>query len=503
MNGLLGIDLGTQGTKAALFSEQGECLGQGFVASRPQRPRDGELEEDPEDQVAAVCASIRRCLKDAGACSADVNALAIDGQMAGVLGVGRDGHHVTPYDSWLDTRCTQQVELMEHAVGDRVISLTGCAPSYNHGPKMLWCRQHRKATYRRVRAFVQPASYAAMRLCGLSGDNAFIDTTYLHFSGFADNVNKRWDAGLCDAVDLDIAKLPQIVESTQIVGGLTKDAAKRCGLAVDTPVAAGCGDSAASFLSCGATQAGVAVDVSGTASVFATTTDQFVVDRQTRTLGCGRSVLPGLWHPYAYINGGGLNIEWFRKRLLSGGVSKTDALDFADLEMLVASVRPDPGLPLFVPHFSGRVSPNQPAIRGAWANLGWNHGLGEMYYAILESVALEYAIYRDRIDALAPDPPIRELRVTGGGQQSAYWNRLKADTLGVPVRTITRPHGAPMGSALVAGHAVGLIKDLPKTAQQWAKPDAPLRPRVKPGRILRDRLTSYRRLLEQLGTLES
>ncbi len=497
MNYLLGVDLGTQGTKAALFNDQGDSLAQGFVPSRLLRTKKGHVEENPEHQVDAVCQSIRKCLLDAAVDRKEIKGMAIAGQMAGVLGVDRKGYHVTPYDSWLDTRCADQVNFIEERAGEQVISLTGSAPSFNHGPKMLWWKVHRKSVYRQIQAFVQPAAYAAMRLCGIDGQQAFIDATYLHFTGFADNRQQQWSDPLCAELQFDRDKLPRIVDPHTIVGEVTREFAKRCGLQAGTPVAAGCGDTAASFLACGATRAGIAVDVSGTASVFAATTENFVVDRSSRTLSCGRSVVPGLWHPYAYINGGGLNIEWFRQVLGDSSWGAKEA-DFQQLESQLQSIQPSPDLPLFVPHFAGRVSPYQSSLRGAWANLNWSTDLAELYYAVLESVALEYGIYRQRVDDLAPHPPLTELRITGGGQHSEYWNRLKSDALGIPVRVILQPQGAPLGAAILAGQAVGLIQDLPAAAQQWAKAGKAIRPRPGRTRILKQRLDRYQRLLHQL-----
>ncbi len=103
MDGVIGIDIGTQGTKAALIAADGRVVAEAFVASDLRRPGPGVVEEDPERQVASVCDTVRECLAKAG--SVRVAAIAIDGQMAGIIGAGRDGLAVTPYDSWLDTRC--------------------------------------------------------------------------------------------------------------------------------------------------------------------------------------------------------------------------------------------------------------------------------------------------------------------------------------------------------------------------------------------------------------
>ena len=491
---LIGVDIGTQGTKAALFTEEGECLARAFRPSKLHQPKAGTTEEDPEDQVSSVCHTIHACLRKVKGVS--VSGIGIDGQMAGVIGVGHDGKHVTPYDSWLDTRCTSYVQEMQRRAGPRVLRKTGCPPSINHGPKKLWWMHRRKKAYRAIKAFVQPGAYAAMRLCGLAGHEAFIDTTYLHFSGFADNRAARWDAALCDCFGMDIDKLPKIVDPQTIVGELTSAMARRCGLRAGVPVVAGCGDTAASFLACGATSPGICVDVAGTASVFAATTASFRADTRTMTLGCGRSAVPGLWHPYAYINGGGMNLEWFRGQI--AGRDGSACPDFEKLDALAARSKPDDAQPLFVPHLGGRAYPSQPELRGAWTGLSWNHSAADLYRAVLESVALEYCLYKRTVRQLYRNTPLTEVRITGGGERSGLWNRIKADALQIPVRRIEQNEGAPMGAALLAGFGVGILPNLRSAAKRWITAGRRLRPRAAAAPLYARRLARYEALLQRL-----
>jgi xylulokinase len=319
MKAFAGVDIGTQGTKAALFDEQGALLSTAFCKSALKQPMAGVVEEDPERQLRTVCKTLHDCVKGVSrpgrAGAPEVEAIAISGQMAGVLGVGADGRAVTHYDSWLDTRCAPYIQRMEEEAGEQVLALTGGPASFNHGPKVLWWMHERPRVFKAIQAFVQPAGYAAMRLCGLSAERAFIDTTYLHFSGFADNRASRWEGSLCRTFRLSPAKLPTIVQPSEVVGEVTPRMARQCGVRPGVPVVAGCGDSAACFLASGATREGVCVDVAGTASVFASVTRSFRPDRSHKILACGQAATSGLWHPYAYINGGGMNLEWFRQLL--------------------------------------------------------------------------------------------------------------------------------------------------------------------------------------------
>ena len=490
---LVGVDIGTQGTKAAIYSHDGRLLGQSFEASQLHRPDPGVVEEDADQQALSVCRTIRACIESSGINAADIEAVAIDGQMAGVIGVGAGGGAVTPYDSWLDTRCAPQIQQMQQKAGGHITRSTGCAPSFNHGPKILWWKQERGEAFDRIVSFVQPGGYATMRLCGLSGSEAFIDSTYLHFSGYADNLAAEWSDELCATFDIPKSKLPRIVEPSAVVGSVGTEASSMSALRQGTPVVAGCGDTAASFLSCGATRDGVCVDVAGTASVFAATTGEFVPDTRSGILGCGRGVVPGLWHPYAYVNGGGLNIEWLRD-LLGEASADERAADLARLNALAAEVVPGLELPFFVPHFGGRVMPPLSTIRGAWVGLDWSHGLGVLYRSMLESIALEYAIYQEALLKAYPGFVGDELRVTGGGENSFIWNAIKASALGLPVVSIQGGGGAPMGSALLAGYGAGVLPDLSSAVEKWVQTAGRVEPRREDRAYYDARLARYKRV---------
>lgn len=493
---LIGVDIGTQGVKCSVFDQDGACLATSFIPSNLIQPVPGTTEEDADFQIDSVCRSVSECVGIIGETRASrIRCLAIDGQMAGIIGIGEDGKAVTPYDSWLDTRCAPYIKEMKQQAESEIIRKTGNPPSFNHGPKILWWMGEHPETYRKIVRFVQPSGYAAMQLCGLSGKDAFIDQTYLHFSGFADTRNRLWDRGLTGSFGIDGDKLPRIVSATDIVGEMTSEMAARCALPEPLPVAAGCGDTAASFLSCGAVRPGVSIDVAGTASVFAATTDRFCFDLETQVMGCGASVTEGLWHPYAYINGGGMNLEWFVSNVL--GRDKSDGGRFADLES--GDMNPLPSDPLFIPHMAGRVSPSQPDMKGSFAGLSWNHTRTELFRAVMESVALEYGVYRKSLRSMLPDSEMTELRITGGGEKSLLWNRMKSAVLQVPVVPISQSHGAPMGAAIVAGLAVGLFSSTSEAADRWIELKTPMVVERELWPHFEKRVENYQSLLKSMN----
>ncbi len=130
------------------------------------------------------------------------------------------------FDSWLDMRCQPYIEAMDRQAGDRITELTGCAPTCDHGPKILWWMHERPADFARIAKFVTPAGYVAGTMAGLKADQAFMDYTFIHFTGFSDSKAVAWSPELCDRFGLDRSKLPEIVEPWRVVGEVTPAAAR-------------------------------------------------------------------------------------------------------------------------------------------------------------------------------------------------------------------------------------------------------------------------------------
>ena len=179
------------------------------------------------------------------------------------------------------------------------------------------------------------------------------------------------------------------------------------------------------------------------------------------------------------------------------------AADFDRLNDLAAAVTPADDDPIFIPHLGGRVSPSQPRLKGAWVGLSWSHGTGHLFRAVLEGVALEYALYLRTLESLFGAGAVTEVRVTGGGEKSAVWNRIKADTLGVPIVQVTGAGGAPRGSALLAAYGEGTLRDIESAAACWIRTGAVTTPdpaRTEAGRRRTDRYASLVETLNRWAT---
>ncbi len=389
--------------------------------------------------------------------------------MAGIATIDEDFRPATPFDSWLDMRCQPYIDELRDKYADKITLLTGCPPTCDHGPKILWWMHERPEEFRKIAKFITPACYVAGRMAGIKAEQAFIDYTFLHFSGLSDAKAGTWSSELCALLGVDTSRLPRIVKPWEIIGEVSSEVAQDFGLRPGTPVAAGCGDTAAGALGAGAVKPGILLDTAGTASVFSCCTDRYIPDHRNQALLIMRSVVPGVWNSLAYIAGGGLALRWFRDNFL--GRNEPMDPDKAYERLINAAVLAPAGADgvLFFPHLGGRVCPAAPEMRGACIGFSWGHTQSHLFRAILESIAYEYAYYLRIVRELLPDLKLIEARVIGGGARSAIWNQIKADILGVPYRTVMRAESATWGSALIAGKASGLINDLAERALESAQ----------------------------------
>lgn len=490
---LIGIDIGTQGTKTVLCDRAGRVLADAFESSQLIRPGDGSVYEEPERLFGSVVRTVRAVTEQAGDAAQQIAALAMDAQMAGLLGIGADFEAVTPLDSWLDSRCAPYTEHIRREAEAACIRSSGGPVINAHAPKILWWKHERPEAYARIRKFVMPNGYIAGRLCGLKAEDAFMDYTFLHFNSFSDNPGGGFNEELLRLFGVAPEKLPRVVSPTTVVGQVTDEYADACGLPRGVKVAAGCGDTAASSLGAGITRPGVAYDVAGTASVFACATDRYAPDTAHKTILFARSVIEGLYIPLAYISGGGICLKWF-----AGLCGRS----LRELDELAAQEAPGCGGITFIPHFSGRTCPLDNDVRGAFLGLHGAPSAGLLYRSILEAVAYEYRSYLDILRQNGCIEALESIRGAGGGAKSAVFAQIKADVLGVDYRALRNSDTAPAACALIAADAAGCAdRPLAEVCAAYPEEGACCRADREKTGLYTAHAARYRRILDGIGAL--
>ncbi|MCP4141832.1 MAG: hypothetical protein GY755_16415 [Chloroflexi bacterium] len=494
---LIGIDIGSSYTKVSAYDSVGFSVGAASRDTHPSQPSPGVAEYDSEDILHAVYDCIKNILIEANISPTDIAAVCLDGIQSGLVGLDQNCDPSMPYSSTLDLRYSPYLDAILESHHDLIRTKTGSGqPTYL--AKMIWLRSEFPEIYKRTKKFVTISGYLIAKLAGLGIDDVFMDNTYLWITGLSNSEKYIWDDELCAEFEIPSSYLPRIVKSTDIVGGISAEAARYTGLKVGTPLVAGLADQAAGFVGSGLAKAGRLADNAGTYPLIGMSTDAFHADLKYQMSEVLPSVIPGLWTPTSYIIGGGLTHHWFvenfaKQEETEADISGDDIYQILDAkaEKLCAGSE---GV-LFIPHLGGRACPNNSDFRGAWQGFTWSHTVEHFYRSILESIAFDqYIRYKAMIETF-PDTKIEEVVAYGGGSKSALWNQIKADVMGLPYVCLGRDDISALGNSILAGYAVGLFDNLVSSVEQFVKPAERYEPNMEAHHVYQEYIEIYREML--------
>ena len=446
---LLGIDVGTGGTRAVVVDEKGSVVASATSEHAPfQSPQLGWAEQDPRDWWRATVESVRAVLAQSAISADEIACVGFSGQMHGAVLLDERNEVLRPALIWCDQRTDAQCLDITNRIGAaRLIELTSNPALTNFTlTKMLWVREKEPELWSRVRTVLLPKDYVRLRLTGERATDAADASGTLLF----DVANRRWSSEMLDALEIDRAYLPTAFESPEITGRVSAEGADLTGLRIGTPVVAGAGDQAAGAVGMGIVRPGAVSATIGTSGVIFAATDRPALDRSGRVHTFCHAV-PGRWHVMGVTQAAGLSLRWFRDTFGVGDRTALKDRDPYDLLSEEAALSP-PGSDgvLWAPYLMGERTPHlDPHARAALVGLSASHTRGHVVRAILEGVAFSL---RDTLTIFAEmDVPVETIRLGGGGARSQLWRQIQADVYGRAVEILAAEEGAAYGAALLAG----------------------------------------------------
>src|SRR5215472_13388016 len=463
---MIGIDVGTSGTRVVVLRPDGHVMGATTADHQPMRmPKPGWAEQDPEDWWQATILAVRGALKQAQLQGGDIAAIGLSGQMHGVVCLDKANLILRPALLWCDQRSQAQCDWITSKVGaDRLIKLvSNPALTGFSAPKLLWVRDNEPEIYKRMAHFLLPKDYVRFRLTGeFSTDVSDASGTLLF-----DVTHRRWCKELIETLDIDPPVLPRAFESPQITGQVTAQTALLTGLKAGTPVVGGGGDQAASAVGNGIVRSGLTSATLGTSGVIFAYTDVATLDPQGRIHTFCHAV-PGKWHVMGVTQGAGLSLRWFREQLGASEAwyARETGEDVYNLVIREAERVPagSNGL-LFAPYLMGERTPHLDAqARGMWFGLTAAHTRAHLIRSILEGVAFSL---RDSLEIFKElEIPVEQIRASGGGSRSFLWRQIQADIYGKEVVTLRESEGSAFGAALLAGVGGGIYSSVEESTRE-------------------------------------
>jgi xylulokinase len=454
---VLAIDIGTQSTRAALVSRGGHILGTAASPVRLHAPRPGWAEQDPEEWWSTTLSNVATVVE--GHPNSRIGAIAVGAQMHGLVALDGAGRAIGGRSAiWSDKRCADQVEgFKRRSDAGTLATLAGNRPLPAWaGFKMAWLRCHRPDTYAGAAKLLVVKDFVNYRLCG----EVATDPSESSGSFLCDAATGQWSDELLDALGVQRSKLPQIVSSTTVIGGLGSEVAGPMGLSAGTPVVAGSGDMMCQLLGAGLTDNGRVALVAGTASILAMAADRPSTDLRIMNL---RSA-SGNWARFGIADAAGVSFRWFVDQFcrtpgepdLVGGAFDRFTEEAAEVEA------GSDGL-LFFPYLLGERTLGTDRSRASFIGATLRHRRPHFVRAVLEGIALED---RRSLECVCPDGFDEPVRCTGGGAASSLWNQIRADVFGHPVQTLTATEGGIQGAAILAGVGAGWYANAAAGADQ-------------------------------------
>src|SRR3984893_6347850 len=445
---VLGVDVGTGGTRAVILGKDGHVLASATEEHEPfASPKIGWAEQSPEDWWRACGVAVRKALASTALSGDQIACVGFSGQMHGAVMLDESDEVVRPALIWCDVRTDKQCkELTEKIGSEQLIRLT-CNPALPNFTltKFLWVRENEPNNWKRVRSIMLPKDYVRFRL---TGDRA-IDMADASGTLMLDVANRRWSCEVLQAAGLEGSLLPRLFESPEICGKVSAAGASATGLHPGTPVVAGAGDQAAGAVGMGIVEPGAVSATIGTSGFVFAATDRPSLDSRGR-LHTFCHAVPGRWHVMGVTQAAGLSLRWFRDQFGtsldgerekdSNGEKKDGSDPYERLTDEAAKVPPGCQGLLWTPYLMGERTPHlDPNARAALVGLTAIHTRAHVIRAILEGVAFSL---RDTFTLFADmKVAVSKIRLGGGGARSPLWRQIQADVYGSEVEIVEAEEG--------------------------------------------------------------
>jgi len=458
---LIGIDVGTSGTKTVLFDEAGHARASATIEYPLHTPNPGWTEQDPEDWWQATVKSIQAVLGQSGVPAGEVKGLGLSGQMHGSVFLDEKNQVVRPAILWNDSRTADECDEITRIIGERHLIELASNPALTGftAPKAVWLKNKEPENFKRTRTLCLPKDYVRFRLTGAMAMEVSDGAGTLLF-----DVKKRtWSREILEKLGIPVEWMPKLHESTDVCGTITPEAANLTGLKAGTPVVGGGADNA-----CGATGTGVVVEGRvlssiGTSGVILAPSKTPQTDPEGRAHTFCHSV-PNLWYLMGVVLSAGMSLRWYRDVIADteraqGGQTGRDPYDVLT-QLAQESPVGSEGL-IFLPYLTGERTPlKDPYARGGFIGLTIRHQRRHLVRAVLEGITFAM---RDSLEIVRSlGVRIDEVRATGGGAKSAFWKQMQADIFGCEIATLGADQWPAFGAAIMAGVGTGVYSSIPE-----------------------------------------
>jgi xylulokinase len=463
---LLAYDIGTTGAKAVIFKKDASIVGSMYCQYDTYYPKPGWVEQSPEEWWAAVVKATRDLIETTGVDPHAIAGISFSGQMMGQIPIDKNGELLQKrVPIWADGRASAQVEQVFQELGGYEqfynITLQGHNPQLYALFRVMWYRDNLPEVFKRTYKFLHSKEFVANRMTGQFAT----DYTDQALSATLDMNKRTWSEAMFTAAGISRDVFPDLKESIDIMGTLTKEAAAVLNLVEGIPVVVGAGDGPCAAAGAGALMPGDAYFYIGSASWGGTIETKPIGDFATKVI-VHNHLVPGLYHSQYVMYTGAIAQQWAIETLFGHEAAKGDAYKLAS--DLAEAIPPVEDTVLFLPYMRPGGAPyNNMNARGVFTGIGLNHKREHLFRAVLEGVSMNVRLLLERFERFRGQS-LPELNIIGGGSRNPYWMRLLAEISGRRITTTNLKQEANcFAAAQCAGVGVGVYRDFNEVKQMF------------------------------------
>lgn len=490
---ILSHDMGTSSDKAVLVDYEGNIAATAVENYPTFYPNPAWVEQNPEDYWNAVTKSSRAITEKSCIDPKQIKAVVFSTQAQGVIPVDEQGNTLYNNITWVDGRAEKQAQsIMKKLGGKKLFSMVAGTPIMGKDciPKIIWLKEERPEIYEKTYKILDVNGYLKFKCTGkmaaeLSGASSY----------GLDLKKKQW-LGVMSLTGVDMKKLPDLVCSTDIVGGLTEEAALETGLLPGTPVMGGCDDVQAAAVGSGMCEDGdihIYLGTSAWVAAASRTADKFMHGAAAiQSADREMNLIAGI------TESAGANIQWLQEQFFSKEKEEYGDRIFEYMDEVIRKIPPGSDHLVCTPWMLGERCPvSSTTTRATLFNISMVHtrehlmravyeGIGYNLRWILENYQKDYGFSCDNF------------RIIGGGALDDAWMQIIADITGKHFSVVKDPRNAgAVGAAIVALIGLG---ELPGfwAAKDFVRVEKRYEPNAKNRKIYDDLFEDYKNVYNSL-----
>jgi len=493
---VIGLDIGTTGCKATVFSDAWDIVGSAAREYAVLTPRANWAEQDAELVFQLALEALAEAVAQSSADPPKALALSVQGEA--VIPVDAAGRPLRHAILGMDTRTrAENAWLSETFDPDVLFRRTGMPMhTMNTLTKLLWLKTHEPQTWSAAARFLLYEDYFLRRLTG----RAVISHCLASRTQMYDLQAGAWATDILQRCEIEPSRLAELAPADAApVGALDGTIARELGLGDSVLVAGGGHDQACAALGSGVIRPGLAMVSTGTAEVVEVAMESPVVDNKLRegSISVYRHVAGALYLAMTLNHGGGLTLRWFRDTLCRDQLARAVETGADAYDLILAGAPQAPTDLLVLPHLAGAGTPLvDPRSKGAIVGLSFATTQAEIAKAVLEGLTFELRVNLELLrDA---GVALHELHAVGGGARSELWLQLKADVCRTPLRVPRVTEAACLGAAMLACVAAGDYPDVATAAERAVRFDRTIEPNPQSAAAYDRRYETYKSLYPAL-----